>query len=137
MNRTIWILAFIFWAQSNVAQEATLLTTQTEIINLRANDFNKKLQEESTPQLIDIRTPREYNMGHIAGAININYYDPSFKDNIRKANLDTNKPIYIYCRSGNRSRNALNVFKALNFKKIIHLVYGINDWYRSGLPLTK
>ncbi len=127
-------MLLIIFLQNGYSQAIAI---STKVNNLRANDFEQLLKNTENPQLIDIRTPREYQMGHIAGAININYYDPSFKENIMKAGLNKNKPVFIYCRSGNRSSRSLAIFKSLGFKKINHLVYGINDWYRNGLSLIK
>ena len=127
-------MLLIIFLQNGYSQAIAI---STKVNNLRANDFEQLLKNTENPQLIDIRTPREYQMGHIAGAININYYDPSFKENIMKAGLNKNKPVFIYCRSGNRSSRSLAIFKSLGFKKINHLVYGINDWYRNGFPLIK
>lgn len=134
MKKLLFSLLLIIFLQNGYSQAIAI---STKVNNLRANDFEQLLKNTENPQLIDIRTPREYQMGHIAGAININYYDPSFKENIMKAGLNKNKPVFIYCRSGNRSSRSLAIFKSLGFKKINHLVYGINDWYRNGFPLIK
>ena len=76
------------------------LSAQSDAIvkHVSAVEFNKIVSTTST-QLIDIRTPEEYNAGHIKGAIMIDYYAGSFRDNFNK--LDKEKAIYIYCRSGN------------------------------------
>ncbi len=137
MKKFFILLAIFLFPIEGKAQQALVTPTETEIVNVRATDFQKLLQASKKAQLIDIRTAREYQMGHIKGAININFYDPDFRKNIEKAGLNKNQPIFIYCRSGNRSSHALKTFRDLGFKKIIHLVYGINDWYRSGLELTK
>lgn len=54
--------------------------------------------------LIDIRTPEEFAGGHLSGAINIDYYDPLFTQNIRQ--VAGSKTVFIYCRSGNRTSDA-------------------------------
>ncbi len=108
-----------------------------QVKNVSAIDFNEMLEETNYQQLIDIRTPQEFKAGHIKAAVLINFYDPNFSNNIENAELDKEKPIYIYCRSGHRSRNSIRIFKKLGFKKIINLAYGINDWYRNGLPIVK
>ena len=64
-----------------------------------------EFKEKSVNQtIIDIRTPQEFSEGHIEGAININYFDDNFLDQIAK--YDKNQPIFIYCRSGNRTTSA-------------------------------
>ncbi len=119
------------------AQYAADLKVETKIDNVSAQQFNQMIQKDAQAQIIDIRTPQEYKMGHIKGAVLVNFYDPNFAQNIQKAGLDKNKTIYIYCRSGHRSGNSLRIFKALGFTHIVNLAHGINDWYRSSLPLEK
>jgi len=107
------------------------------IKNTRAKIFYQMLNNEKNPQIIDIRTPQEYKSGHIKGAILINFYDPDFAKNVEKAGLDKNKPIYIYCRSGNRTGRSIQIFQRLGFKHIVNLGYGLNEWNRLQLPLVK
>ena len=105
------------------------------IRDARAKIFAQMIGRDKNPQIIDIRTPREYASGHIKGAVLINYYDPNFEKNLATAELDKLRPVYIYCRSGHRSGNAIPIFKKLGFMHIINLVYGINEWKRLEMPL--
>ena len=114
-----------------------LKRTETTIKSERAKIFYQIVSRTKNPQIIDIRTPREYAAGHLKGAILINFYDPQFAQNIEKAGLDKYRPIFIYCRSGHRSANAINIFKKLGFKHIVNMVYGINEWNRLLLPIEK
>jgi len=86
-------------------------------------------------QLVDVRTPNEYKSGHITNAININYYDQDFSAQISK--LNKSKPIYVYCRSGVRSKYSSQILKKLGFKKIYNLKGGILNWNANKLPLKK
>jgi len=130
------LLFFLLSFWGTFAQQS-VLDTQSEVQNVSATKFNQLLNETSNPQLLDIRTPIEYQAGHIKDAILVNYYDRNFVNNILKLNLDKNQPVFIYCRSGHRSGNSVNIFKKLGFKKIINLAHGINDWYRQGLTVEK
>ena len=85
--------------------------------------------------ILDIRTPGEYQSGHIKNAIMIDYYSKSFMDDIGR--LERDKSYLVYCRSGNRSARSMDLFKKLQFKKIYHLSSGINSWYAAGLPVEK
>ncbi len=109
----------------------------TVVKNERAKIFLQNINNRARPQIIDIRTPQEYKAGHIKGAVLINFYDPNFAQNIEKAGLDKQQPIYIYCRSGSRSGHAINIFKKLGFKEIHNLVFGINEWNQRGMPIEK
>ncbi len=85
--------------------------------------------------ILDIRTPGEYQSGHLKGATMIDYYSKSFVDEIGR--LDKEKSYLVYCRSGNRSAHSMDLFTKLQFQKVYHLSAGINSWISEGLPLVK
>ena len=85
--------------------------------------------------ILDIRTPGEYQSGHLKDATMIDYYSKSFVDEIER--LDKKKSYLVYCRSGNRSARSMDLFNKLQFQKIYHLSSGINSWISEGLPLVK
>lgn len=85
--------------------------------------------------VIDVRTPEEFTDGHIEGAINIDFNSQTFESEINK--LPRNEKYLIYCRSGNRSRGALNVMVKLGFEEIYHLSVGIIGWLEEGFPTKK
>lgn len=122
----IALIALIFITNCNFAQQANILN---------ANDFEKKIATEKNIQLIDVRTPEEFQQGYIKGAKNINIYSLTFEQEINK--LDKTKPVYIYCRSGNRSKSAAQVLSKNGFKVIYDLQGGISAWQSSNKPLTK
>lgn len=83
----------------------------------------KKIIERPDIQLVDARTPKEYNEGHIGNAINI---DVLAEDFIPKATqlLKKEKPIAVYCRSGNRSTIAAEKLAAAGFSGPIYNLTG-------------
>ena len=85
--------------------------------------------------IIDVRAPSEFADGHIDNALNIDSHSKSFESEISK--LDKGKPYLIYCRSGNRSRGALDTMVKLSFKEVYHLSAGIIGWLEEGLPPTE
>lgn len=80
--------------------------------------------------VIDVRTPDEFNEGHISGAINIDYLSEEFKTKIKE--IDMINPVSIYCRSGGRSAKAAIEMKGLGFKKIYDLDGGYDGWKEKG-----
>lgn len=93
---------------------------------LDASTFKGHLKEKNI-QLIDVRTPREFVDGHIANARNFDYFNQSrFKEEIEK--LDKTKPVYLYCRSGNRSQKAAKMLVDSGFEKIYDLKGGFMLW---------
>nr|WP_314783462.1 rhodanese-like domain-containing protein [uncultured Porphyromonas sp.] len=83
----------------------------------------KKIIERPDIQLVDARTPKEYNEGHIGNAINI---DVLAEDFIPKATqlLKKEKPIAVYCRSGKRSTIAAEKLAAAGFSGPIYNLTG-------------
>ncbi|MEN8245233.1 MAG: rhodanese-like domain-containing protein, partial [Thermodesulfobacteriota bacterium] len=76
--------------------------------------------------ILDIRTPGEFDAGHIAGAHNIDFYAKTFAQEFRS--LDHEKTYLIYCRSGNRSRQLMGAVEKMRFKRIFHMRSGLVDW---------
>lgn len=95
----------------------------------------QKLIEEEKPLIIDIRTPEEYNQGHLEGAININFYENTFYKEIKE--IETEKPILIYCRSASRSGKAMKGLKGQLENAIYEMKDGIIAWQREGGELVK
>lgn len=81
-------------------------------------------------QLIDVRTAREFKAGHIANAINIDLFKAGhFRTEMEK--LDKQKPVYLYCRSGQRSRKAAQKLLKWGFSEVYDLKGGILEWERN------
>lgn len=85
--------------------------------------------------ILDIRTPGEFQSGHLPNAILIDYYSQEFTDKLSR--LDKEKTYLVYCRTGNRSTRSLELFNKLKFQKIYHLSTGIRGWQLEDLPVTK
>lgn len=81
---------------------------------------------EAPQQFVDIRTRDEYSAGHIKGAENIDFLAEGFLSEMLK--YDKEEPLYIYCRSGNRSSKAAGQLIEMGFKKIIDLKGGFKAW---------
>ncbi|MCL6266956.1 rhodanese-like domain-containing protein [Flagellimonas myxillae] len=115
------LLCCIFFFSCQSQQETTV--KKIDKATLRAEAVDKKAQ------LVDVRTPGEYEKGHIGNAININVNGPNFQEQILK--LDKQQPIYLYCKKGARSNKAVQLAKELGFLTIYDYSGGYNDWIRS------
>jgi len=85
--------------------------------------------------ILDIRTPEEFAAGHIAGAINIDYYASDFEALL--GDLDLDVPYVMYCNSGNRSSNALALMDSIGFAEVYELDGGIQAWFGAGNPVEQ
>ena len=95
-------------------------------VNVGKSEARRVLESNSKNpnfQILDVRTPREYNSGHISKAKLINIYDRDFVERIRQ--LDRNKTYFVYCGIGYRSSKAHSLMKQLGFKNVYNLVGGI------------
>ncbi|MCF0235208.1 MAG: rhodanese-like domain-containing protein [Bacteroidaceae bacterium] len=106
--------------------------------------MNNILQSLTTPQfaetirgnryaLLDVRTAEEFEAGHLAGAINIDVYSPTFVMDVVHL-LPAATQLAIYCRSGKRSKIAAQLL-ADNYS-IVELDGGILDWEAHQLPVV-
>lgn len=84
--------------------------------------------------IIDIRTLEEYQQGYIPSAVQIDYYQTTAFLNYLDS-LDKNKKYLIYCRSGNRTAQALQIMKERGFRNVWDLSNGINMWKASNYPV--
>mgnify|MGYP003343994731 CR=1 FL=1 len=82
-------------------------------------------------QLVDVRTPSEYNEGHVPNAQNIDFLDENFDEQIES--LDKSKPIIVYCKSGGRSAKCASKLVEKGFEKIYDLEGGFSQWKFKGL----
>ena len=105
---------------------------------LTAAAFKERLQPGDP--VLDVRTPAEYGQGHLKDARNIDVTAADFKDRIEKlmnsGTLSTDHPVYLYCRSGNRSGQAVRTLRAMGFKEAYN-VGGLNQLAQAGLPLAR
>ncbi len=94
-----------------------------------------KLVAEKKVVVLDIRTPKEYAAGHIAGAINLDFYAGDFEQ--RLGQLDKSKAYLVHCAVGGRSTKSLTRFQKLQFQSVAHLDGGFKAWVKAGLPVEK
>ena len=95
---------------------------------LKQSDINKCLQEYENAAdavLLDVRMPQEYRDGHIPGSQNVPLQQLDKVDEVAD-NMDT--ALYVYCRSGVRSRQAVSLLKAMGYTNV-HNIGGIAAYH--------
>ncbi len=105
-----------------------------DIKNLDPKSFFEKLSKTKTAILLDVRTPYEYEKdGHLPNSnlLPIQVL-PKYADKLLKYK---DYPVFVYCRSGNRSLVAAKYLEKLGFKKVYNLKGGIIEWKKYGLPV--
>ncbi len=81
-------------------------------------DDAKRLVKEKNAQLVDVRTPEEFAMSKLPGAINIPLQDI---DRVGESMLDADLPVIVFCRSGQRSHMAMQILLSQNFSEVYNL----------------
>lgn len=83
--------------------------------------------------MLDVRTPEEYQAGHIPGATLI----PLDQLSVRYGELPLDETIVVYCRSGNRSLEAVYLLENAGFERVHSMDRGINSWIALGYEVEK
>lgn len=102
--------------------------------NLPPTEFSEKIKEQPSAQIVDVRTPEEFEKGHLPNAKNMNWNGSDFDSQIET--LDKSKPVFVYCLSGSRSSAAAQHMRSNGFEEVIELKGGIMGWRRANLPET-
>jgi rhodanese-related sulfurtransferase len=92
-------------------------------------------QPGSRPQLLDVRTGREWRNGHIPGAVNIPI--TMLRSEIHALKFDRHMPVVTICLTAHRSIPALRVLLANGFSDVSQLAGGMMAWRREGLPVER
>jgi rhodanese-related sulfurtransferase len=83
--------------------------------------------------LLDVRTPEEFNEVRVPGSVNVDFYAADFASQLDTLAKDV--PYVVYCRSGNRSSQTMNIMRELGFLEVWDVDGGIISWNEAGLPL--
>ena len=105
--------------------------SSASLAHLTAGEYKKRFVETNTPHLlVDVRTAAEFTEGHIKGARNL----PVQEMERKMRELPTDKPVILYCRSGNRSGMALQMLQAAGYTNVYN-AGSLQDLTKQGLPL--
>ena len=105
----------------NILALSAISKSEENSTNVEANNIENLLKNKKF--LLDVREEYEYQDGHIKGAINL----PLREILEKKDTLPKDKDIYVYCRSGHRSADAVNFLKSLGFEKVHNIEGGFID----------
>ncbi|MFY0690039.1 MAG: rhodanese-like domain-containing protein [Cyclobacteriaceae bacterium] len=119
--QVISILIVLFSCSSTTNQQGPQV--------LESDQFELQMKNEGV-QLIDVRTPNEYNQGHLPNAILLDYSGGQLQKSLDK--LDKDKPVMVYCAVGGRSGRAAKLLSESGFKVVYDLQGGIRDWTSQG-----
>lgn len=136
-------LLFLFFAQTGASQDRAwsrvlkdIRKRYPEVNQLSTNALATWLADEDRrqPLLVDAREPAEYEVSHLAGAIQL---DPEATDFSAFSDLDKNTPIVVYCSVGYRSSKIAEALSDAGFSNVSNLEGSIFAWANEGRPIVR
>ncbi len=133
--RLIRSLLLLILALSVLVTACSSDTTTQSIELVSPADAAQVIADDPTGLVVlDIRTPEEFNEARLADAIMVDFYADDFADQLDT--LDKDVPYVMYCRTGNRSSDAVKTMKDLGFVQVYEIDGGIVNWYEQGYPVV-
>ena len=141
MKKSGLIIAFAIMANcgsnnSSTHKDTSIIQDNKTAISktISVDEFKNKI-ETSPGTILDVRTPEEYSEGHLKNAQLNNVKDNNFEENLNAIPKD--KPVYVYCRSGNRSKKAKAILEQSGYTEIYELDGGIMAWEKEENQIVK
>ena len=122
-----YILALLFVSFLSVGCKGQVSNVKT----IPPTAFSGKINTTPNAQILDVRTPEEYAGQHLDNTVNVNWRGSDFADKASK--YDKKIPVFVYCMSGGRSKQAAAKLQELGFTTIYELQGGIIKWNAEGL----
>lgn len=101
------------------------------------SELHSRLGDESETQIIDVRTPVEFNEVHVASATNVPLDTIDARKFLADRNGRSERPLYIICRSGSRAQRACEMFAKTGFEEAYSVAGGTDAWVAAGLPVQR
>ncbi len=130
MNKSIIIIVIALILNGCTQAQNTQQTKESR--KLSATEFAQEISKTEDAVIVDVRTPGEFEKGHLTNALNIDWSGSEFDNQV--STLDKTKPVFIYCLSGSRSAGAADRMRKEGFENIIELPGGMMDWRANNLP---
>lgn len=112
------------------------------VINYRQTSYREvsskeaaELIESEQPIILDVRTPQEYQRGHLPNSLLIPVQE--LQKRRQELGADYNREILVYCATGNRSTVASKILIDSGFKHVVNMRGGIYDWSRKNYPVVR
>lgn len=96
------------------------------VTNVTTSEAHKLISSKKNLVILDVRTNEEYKSGHIKNSILIPSTELDL--NIEQISKFKENPVLVYCRTGRRSKDAVDILVKNGFKEIYHMNQGISAW---------
>ena len=106
-----------------------------KVTEVSVEEAARLLAETPGIVVLDVRTPGEFEEGHVPGAVNVDFKAPDFAKRLRE--LPRKTPYLVHCQVGGRSAKARALMESEGFQSIYHLAAGFAGWEAEGKPVEK
>jgi rhodanese-related sulfurtransferase len=133
LSGLISLVGVFAFSAIQAGEETKIAVEKIDVV--AAKDY---VAENDNAVIVDVRTPTEFDMSHITGAMNVNVQDDDFAAMVAK--LDKDKTYLVHCTrnpENGRSSRALETMQSLGFKNLYSLKGGYVAWKEAELPLTE
>ena len=127
MGRLALVLLGALFATAAFAEDPE----STEAPGISAAELHARRESKTAPVVIDVRTPAEYDSGHVPGAVNI----PFDQVAQRIHEIDAPHGVALYCMVGPRARKGESALLSAGYENVFHLEGGLAAWIAAGLPV--
>lgn len=107
--------------------------TNVSIPQMPIDELKLQIEEHADLQIVDVRRPAEFNVGHAPGAVNLQL--STLEENLGQ--LDPQRPTAVLCQSGYRSSAATSVLAQHGFNNLFNVIGGTTAWINAGYPLAQ
>ncbi len=121
----VWLC--LFGLAPETRADATRATTITH------TELAERIQSDTAPFILDVRTPGEYAAGHIPGAVNVPHDELATR--LGELPSDHSEEIVVHCQSGRRAQQAEAVLREHGYTHVRDLVGHWQAWSTAGLPV--
>lgn len=122
-------------SETTPADRPTTQTTTAPVLEEKPVGECAQLIDNGAVKVLDVRTPGEWQQGHLAEATHLDFYQPDFKSRLQE--LDKDQTYVVYCAVGGRSGQAAKMMHEMGFKHVINMDGGIQAWKAEGMPLQQ
>ena len=135
MGLALGISGGVLSAEPSLKATGERVAKEERVTNVTVAEAKALLARKDAPVVIDIRTAKEFQKGHLAGAKKIDFRSKNFREELAK--LDRDESYLLYCHSGWRSKRSLAIWKELGFRKVYHLDCGTQGWEKEKGEMVK
>lgn len=130
MRRHVWKISLIVATLVAITLPCVLAQTGDAI---SPSELSGRIDAGNAPLILDVRTVREYEAGHIPGSVNIPHTELSGR--ISELASNRNEEIVVHCQSGPRAGIAQSILSRSGFTKIRELQGHMQQWKARGYPI--